>query len=219
MDEEFTAWLETANLSERHKIAGSMRAKGATLREIGERLDVTAPRAGQICAKVERVFNGRHEAEAKRQRLDDLRKEAERKSQERLQNWRDLTADDLELGVRAANVLQNLWLDREPGSPLGRNAPGTLGEIADMTDAQLLRIPNCGWKTIRELREAQLKFAPESYQAATRKIDRDMKREAGLVLLEVWVPRDRVDDVREYVARMESQAQINVTLSRLLQAP
>lgn len=189
---EFLEWLETAKIPDRHKMAAQMRARGATLAAIAKALDVGPDRAGEIVRKVKRIFDGRHEAEERRLRLEELRREAEAQKNERKKDWRSLTADDLELSVRAANVLRSMsWPE-----------PGTLGHIADMTDAQLLRVPNCGRKTIREFREVQMQFAPESGWTPNNKIDRERKRESGFVPLEVWVKPEHVESVRHYVERL-----------------
>jgi DNA-directed RNA polymerase alpha subunit len=63
--------------------------------------------------------------------------------------WRSLTANDLELSVRARNVMNRMHWD--PYSQTG--SPATLGDVADMTDAEILRTPECGRKTLKELRD------------------------------------------------------------------
>ena len=62
--------------------------------------------------------------------------------------WRSLVASDLELSLRAYNAMGRMVYDRT--SRMDR--PATLGEVADMTDAEILRTPFCGRKTLKELR-------------------------------------------------------------------
>lgn len=54
--------------------------------------------------------------------------------------WRRAPLEDLELSVRAHNCLHNMGCD-------------TVGEAADKTDTELLRWPNLGRGSLREIRE------------------------------------------------------------------
>ncbi len=62
--------------------------------------------------------------------------------------WRGLIARDLDLSVRARNAMTHLRYDRASGV----TSPATLGNVADMSDAEILRTPWCGRKTLKELR-------------------------------------------------------------------
>jgi len=54
--------------------------------------------------------------------------------------WRRIPLNDLELSCRAENCFRNEGLE-------------TAGEIADMSDRELLRVPNFGKKSLKEVRE------------------------------------------------------------------
>lgn len=75
--------------------------------------------------------------------------------------WRILTANDLELSVRARNAMNRTHWDWR--SETGR--PATLGEIAGMTDAEILRTPFCGRKTLKELRAMVAKMQAQEEAA------------------------------------------------------
>ena len=83
-----------------------------------------------------------------RHRVAERRAKIEAAESARREHWESLrsgpwslfTADCLNLNVRAYNVMMNEgW---------------TLGDISKSTDAEILRVPNCGRKTLRELRNA-----------------------------------------------------------------
>lgn len=57
--------------------------------------------------------------------------------------WRDIPIEDLELSIRSINVLRSEYL-----------ACVTAGDIAALSDGDILRTPNAGRKTLYELREA-----------------------------------------------------------------
>jgi DNA-directed RNA polymerase subunit alpha len=54
--------------------------------------------------------------------------------------WRRVPLEELELSIRAHNCLHNMGCD-------------TAGEVADKTDNELLRWPNLGRRSLREIRE------------------------------------------------------------------
>ena len=64
-------------------------------------------------------------------------------------SWRRLTSADLDLSVRARRVMRAACYDRERRVYL----PATLGQIADTSDVEILRTPECGRKTLKELRD------------------------------------------------------------------
>ena len=141
MDEEFIAWLAKSGMTDRNKAAVLLRSKGLTLRAAGEILGVGPERIRQICGYAERRFAMRHRVAERRAALDAA-------ENARIEHWGNLrsapwfawTADCLELGVRAYNVM--------------RNEGWTLGDISKATDAEIMRLPNCGRKTLNELRDA-----------------------------------------------------------------
>lgn len=146
MDKEFIAWLSTSGLTDRNKEAVFLRSEGRTLRAVGVILGVSPERIRQMCSKAERLFAMRHRAAERRAALyaaENARREYWGKT--RSLPWALLTADCLELSARAYNVMQNEgW---------------TLGDISKATDWEILRVPNCGRKTLRELRNAVAKAA------------------------------------------------------------
>ena len=139
--DEFMAWLGQSGLTERNKAAVLLRSQGMTLREAGKMLGVGPERIRQMCWRAKRGFGARHKVAENRARLNAAANERrEHWDGMRSAPWASWTADCVELGARAANVM--------------RNEGWTLGQVARATDAEILRIPNCGRKTLRELREA-----------------------------------------------------------------
>jgi DNA-directed RNA polymerase subunit alpha len=54
--------------------------------------------------------------------------------------WRRASLDDLELSIRSHNCLHNMGIE-------------TAGEASDKTDSELLRWPNLGIRSLREIRQ------------------------------------------------------------------
>jgi DNA-binding CsgD family transcriptional regulator len=124
------AWVDQSTLTDRNKAAAHLRSKGFTGREIGAAMGISAARSLQIVKGVELKFAARHRVAENRARKEAL-------------PWEMWTADDLEIGVRAYHVMRNRDL--------------TLGDVAKTSDSELLRNPNCGRKTLKELRDAVAK--------------------------------------------------------------
>lgn len=63
---------------------------------------------------------------------------------------KDILIDDVYFNVRATNTLRN-WHEFDPDK---RPPLKTLGDIAKLTQAEILLVPNCGRKTLKEIEEA-----------------------------------------------------------------
>jgi DNA-directed RNA polymerase alpha subunit len=138
-DAEFLAWVDQSTLTDRTKIAVHLRAEGLTLRGVGDVLGVGPERIRQMCRKAERRFAERHAMLEARARADAEKSLRQVELGEHLSApWASWTANDLEFSVRAHNCMRNHNL--------------TLGDVAKMTDKELLSVPNLGRKSLMELR-------------------------------------------------------------------
>lgn len=139
--DEFMEWLAQSGLTDRNKAAVLLRSEGLTLRAVGSMLGVGPARIRQMCCKAENRFKRRnHAADGRRRIEEEMATRQADLAQRKSAPWEFWTALELELSVRSHNVM--------------RNEGWTLGDVAAMSDAEILRCPNVGRKSLRELRNA-----------------------------------------------------------------
>lgn len=197
----------TLSKTDRNLDIHAQREAGETLREIAERYRVTSERVRQICLKINRQLKAKLEIAQRMQsalqeasaRLDDIAREIEALESECLRIKKRLdeiapgskvTIDDIELTVRTHNCLRTCGVKM-------------ISELEDMTEAELLRIPNFGRKSLYELnlalkqygiaiganryRDTDLDSLPEDSHAVAGS---EVRRLLDLLRSEGWSDRD-----------------------------
>ena len=128
-------------ISDRNVAIIEARLSGKTLRQVGDMFDIGPERVRQVTGYFVRklrnydkmrnkLWNLQRDLEAARRALID--------TNIKYKKGADILVKDLELSVRAANGLRFYK---------------TVGVVAAASDSELLRIPNFGRKSLREVRE------------------------------------------------------------------
>ena len=189
MYRNFLTQGKVSQLTPKEEKVVQMIADGKDFNEIGVHFDVTRERIRQIADKASRKI-GRilesQEAELNKQKMMD---EAKAKGLE------GLTIDDLLLSVRTYNCLKNLGLT-------------FASQLADFTEADLIRTKHFGRKSLNELKEVlaqvSIRLKNSSAQpvalygtqqsdlntvvAGIKKLSEEEAREVSLCLLNLLLP-------------------------------
>lgn len=131
----------TAKTARNEEIVNLRKVTGLTLRAIGVIMSLSPERVRQIVCKHDRIMRHRQErAEAAAMRAAEPMAAMIVLPVAGPVALLDTLVEDLELSIRSCNCLRNMQVT-------------TVRELVQKTEAELMRVPNFGRKSLAELRE------------------------------------------------------------------